>query len=176
MVTTGVRLFRLGLVTVLLATVAAAQTTVMLKTMPGTRGLEAQGKGGVSGMPPASIAGQLGASSALVDLNADGYDDLVVGAPGLPTVPNSGNLDDAGHVYVRFGGPGFGLPGDSGDFNFASFSVGQAIDFYGDPGDRAGASIAAAGDVNGDGVQDVVIGTPGHTQLGRTAAGGQAGG
>ncbi len=156
----------------LIASAATAQSTVMLKTMSGTRGFEAQGKGGVSGTPSKPIQGMLGASSALVDLNADGYDDLVVGAPSLPTSPNMGVLDDAGHVYVRFGGPGLGLPGDGGNFNFASFTAGSAVDLFGEPGDRAGASIAAAGDVNGDGVQDVIIGTPGRSFGGRNAAGG----
>ena len=172
MVTTTLRLSLLSLTAALLAPLAEGQTTVMLKTMPGTRGLEAQGKGGLTGVPASSLAGQLGAASALVDLNADGFDDLIVGAPGLPTSPNLGVLDDAGHVYLRFGGPAAGLPGDAGNFNFASFSAGQAVDFFGDPGDRAGASIAAAGDVNGDGVQDVIIGAPGRTLSGRTAAGG----
>jgi hypothetical protein len=171
-VTTGERFLGLALGTLLLATAASAQASVKLKLMPGTRGLEAQGKGGVAGNPTAPIAGQLGASSALVDLNADGFDDLVVGAPALPLVPGNGVLDEAGHVYVRFGGGGFGLPGDGGNFSFASFLAGQAVDLTGEPGDRAGASVAAAGDVNGDGVQDVIIGTPGRTLGGRTAAGG----
>jgi hypothetical protein len=169
--TTGM-LLRAGLLAALLAPLATAQTAITLKTMAGTRGLEAQGKGGLTGVPASSLTGSLGAASALVDMNADGFDDLVVGAPTLPTNPNGGVLDEAGHVYLLFGGPGKGLPGDTGNFNFASFTQGKAVDFVGEPGDRAGSTIARAGDVNGDGAQDVLIGTPNRSVGGRTASGG----
>jgi len=159
-------------VLLLLGAPTAAQTNVLLKSMPAIRGLEAQGRGGLTGFPPAAVPGTLGQSSAVVDLDGDGFDDLIVGAPKLPILPGSGVLDDAGHVYVLFGSAGSGLPGSSGDFNFGNFAQGQAVDLRGEPGDQAGAAVAAAGDVNGDGRQDVIVGTPGHTFAGRTNSGG----
>src|SRR5262245_31440125 len=125
----------------LLSCVAAAQTTLQLDDMSGERGLICQGALGVAGSPLKPVVGDLGRSSAVVDLNGDGFDDLVVGAPLLPTSPASGILDDAGHAYVLFGSAAKGLPGSSPDFTFGSFSQGQAIDFAGDAGDHAGASV-----------------------------------
>lgn len=154
------------------AAVAKGQTVLQLDDMSGVRGLICQGQLGVSGPPLQPIKGDLGRTSALVDLNGDGFDDLVVGAPLLPTSPGTGVLDDAGHAYILFGSGGSGLPGSSPDFTFASYTKGQAIDLFGDPGDHAGAAVAAVGDVDGDGFQDVAIGAPNHTIGNRTAAGG----
>jgi len=89
-----------------------------------------------------------GASVAIVgDVNGDGLDDFLVSAPGK---------------YATFA-PGtaylfFGKTGDWGkDINLsyadASF-VGENKD------DFAGLSIAGAGDVNGDGYKDIIIGAP----------------
>jgi len=165
-------LFRGAFFLALLSSATAAQTTMQLDDMSGERGLICQGALGLAGSPLQPVAGDLGRSSAVLDINGDGFDDLVVGAPLLPTSPASGVLDAAGHAYVLFGSAGKGLPGSSPDFNFASFSQGQAIDLFGDPGDHAGASVCAVGDVDGDGFEDVAIGAPNHTVGGRTAAGG----
>src|SRR5262249_2064625 len=127
----------------LLAGAASAQTDVLLNQLSGVRGMKVQGQPGLTGPPTAPMAGDLGRSSALVDLNGDGLADLVVGAPLLPTAPGTGVLDDAGHTYILFGSPDKGTPGSSPDFSFASFNQGEAVDLVGDPGDRAGSSVAA---------------------------------
>ncbi|MGQ0551639.1 MAG: hypothetical protein ACT4PU_00290 [Planctomycetota bacterium] len=146
----------------------------LLQDMPAVRGIRVYGQGGISGSFPvvSPVVGELGSGSAFADLNHDGYDDLITGAPSLPTAPLSGTLDEAGRVYVLFGGPTNGLPGSTPTFDFSNFSAGQAIEFVGDPGDRLGSAVSAAGDVDGDGIDDVVIGAPSHTFLGRQAAGG----
>ena len=77
------------------------------------------------------------------DVNGDGYGDLVVGAFGY----EEGELDE-GRVYVYYGGPG-GLstaPAWIVDSNQIS--------------SRFGRCVASAGDVNGDGFSDVLVGAP----------------
>jgi PKD repeat protein len=70
------------------------------------------------------------------DLNGDQYDDVVVGAYGA---------GGAGRTYVYYGGPG--LDGTA-DRTFAGE----------DPGDNFGLSVAPAGDVDGDGNVDLIVG------------------
>lgn len=151
---------------------ALSQTTITLNQIPGIRGIKAQGVPGVTVAPQAPLPGELGRCSAMLDLNGDGFDDMVVGAPLLPTSPGTGVQDDAGHCYVVFGTADKGLPGSSPDFKMTTFVQGQGVDFVGDPGDKAGSSVAAVGDVDGDGFQDVLIGAPNRTIGGRTSAGG----
>jgi len=70
------------------------------------------------------------------DVNKDGYSDLVVGAP-------HSHYDD-GKVYVYLGGsPMDTLP----DAIMAGSGIGQF-----------GAAVASAGDVNGDGCEDILVG------------------
>lgn len=93
------------------------------------------------------------------DINGDGFADLILGAPSA-----GGN---AGRSYVVFGtAGGFGASIDlsaiaAGTGGFAI--AGQAA------GDRLGYSVAAAGDVNGDGFDDLIIGAYGaNSQAGRS--------
>lgn len=86
------------------------------------------------------------------DLDGDGRRDLVVGAPGAGA--GSGR-PAAGAVYVLFTsrlGARVGLAnlGDRG------YRIDGAA-----AGDRAGAAVSAAGDMNGDGLAELVIGAPG---------------
>lgn len=85
------------------------------------------------------------------DLDADGFDDLVVGAD----LEDSGGVD-AGAAYV-FYGSGERLPIGSTSLGTADGKlVGEA------PGDRAGLAISIAGKLDGDPFDDFVIGAFGH--------------
>ncbi len=96
--------------------------------------------------------GQAGAHvSSAGDFNADGYADFIVGAPGV----SFNGLPDAGTAYVVFGSPA-GRPGTVDLYS----SLGR--EFYGTTGSGfLGSSVAAAGDVNGDGSGDIILGSEG---------------
>jgi hypothetical protein len=86
-------------------------------------------------VPNASIA-------AAGDVNGDGYADLVLGAPqnGMP-----------GQSYLLFGGP-------AGIVKVPASTVDGSEAMMGATSAQFGASVGGAGDVNGDGYDDVVIG------------------
>jgi hypothetical protein len=108
----------------------------------------------------AETRSDLGRAFASGDLNADGYADLIIGAPGLDA--NGAYLDGA--VYIFRGGRKLsGLI----DFNTRlpdAEIVGNAF------GSGAGASLLAA-DINGDGIDDLIIGAPAASFPNRLRAG-----
>jgi Ca2+-binding RTX toxin-like protein len=102
------------------------------------------------GALPGDASGQ--AVSGAGDFNGDGYDDLLVGAP--DTDPNG---DGSGAVYLVFG-KATGIPLN---FSLASIDGINGIKLAGvAAGDGAGRSVAAAGDVNNDGYDDLIVGAP----------------
>ncbi len=88
------------------------------------------------------------------DINGDGYADLVIGAPYYPG--GSG----PGRSYTVFGGPGVG---SSGVFNLSNLTGANGFKLDGEnTGDYSGTSVSAAGDINGDGQDDLLIGSYGY--------------
>ncbi len=87
------------------------------------------------------------------DVNSDGFDDFLLGAPNIW-------LDDDEYYYLGYGAGGAYLflgplgPGTVGTSEADLFFAGEA------EGDVAGYSVAAAGDLDSDGISDFVIGAP----------------
>jgi VCBS repeat-containing protein len=112
--------------------------------------LDLSGLNGANGFKLSGVAasdGSGGSVSAAGDVNGDGYGDLVVGADG----------NGAGASYVVFGaGNAFAsnldLSSLDGTNGFRIIGAGT--------GDQSGYSVSAAGDVNGDGYGDLIIGAP----------------
>ncbi len=91
-----------------------------------------------------SSSDRLGRSVASGDVNGDGYRDIVVGSPQA-----SVNGNDSGLVRVYSGMNGCVL-----------------ATLYGESfGDSFGTSISAAGDIDGDGLADLLVGAPGDDDL-----------
>lgn len=106
---------------------------------------------------------KLGTSvSAAGDVNGDGYDDFLVARPaaGSDFSPAAFPLSAYGYTYVVFGGAG-GLPANfnlgtlNGTDGFAVLSRDSATN-----SNASGSSVAGAGDINGDGYADLLIGAP----------------
>lgn len=90
---------------------------------------------------PGDPAGFGFAVAGVGDVDGDGYGDVVVGVPGADNT--------AGRVYVLRGS-------SSGPQTAAAFLTSPA-----GAGSIFGFTLAAAGDVNGDGYADVIVGAPG---------------
>jgi hypothetical protein len=85
------------------------------------------------------------------DVNGDGIADVIVGAPS-----NDAVAQFAGRAYL-FSGP---LEGEINTGNAEAIITAEAF------GDNLGFSVASAGDVNGDGVDDILIGARSNDDAG----------
>ena len=87
------------------------------------------------------------------DVNGDGYDDIIIGA--YHADPNGSN---SGSTYVIFGNEdGFASDINLSDIARGDGSVGFRLDGE-RASDNSGYSVSSAGDVNGDGYDDIIIG------------------
>ena len=87
------------------------------------------------------------------DVNGDGFDDLIVSAKGAAT-PNG---DDSGSSYVVFGQ----ASGFSAAMNLSTLNGSNGFRLDGVAADdQSGKSVSTAGDVNGDGFDDLIVGAP----------------
>ena len=85
------------------------------------------------------------------DINGDGLDDVIIGAPNA----NPNGLSGAGESYVVFGGTEVG---NSGSLNLSDLDGVNGFVIAGsNVGDSSGGSVDGAGDINGDGLDDVII-------------------
>jgi len=106
----------------------------------------AAGLTGSAASPTFSASGEgagayFGGVASAGDVNGDGYADVIVGA--------SGANSSTGKIYL-FQGSAAGLTGSAANPAFSA--TGETA------GDRFGGSVAGAGDVNGDGYADVIVG------------------
>lgn len=110
--------------------------------------------GGSSGIPTGTLsntqfksntpnAGYGTSISAAGDVNGDGFGDIIVGAPG---VSNGQNNEGVARIY-------YGSPNGITSASNTLIEVNQAEAAF-------GTSVAGAGDVNGDGYDDVIVGAP----------------
>ncbi len=94
--------------------------------------------------------------SAAGDVDADGYDDLLIGAPG--NRDGAGYDTGAAHLILGSASPAsLGLAAANAQYSGEAFN------------DSAGYSVSAAGDVDADGYDDLLIGAPYNDDGGSSA-------
>ena len=111
---------------------------------------------GVSGS--VSSNERFGAAVASGDLNADGYDDVVIGVPGEFRCWNAiGVCGDVGGINILYGSAN-GITAAGNEYITQRTN---GISGIPNVGEEFGASVAT-GDLDGDGYDDIVVGVPGE--------------
>ena len=115
---------------------------------------------GISGLSEGDQSGR--AVSGAGDVNGDGFADLIIGAP---YVSETDEDRQQGEAYVVFGGAGVGTGGtiELDDIAEGDGSGGFVIEGVTEGYSEFGSSVSGAGDVNGDGFDDFLVGRPGDS-------------
>ena len=113
--------------------------SILLSSLDGTTGFSlTDPAGGLYGGYSVASAG---------DVNGDGFADLIVGGPG-------GSRHGGG--FVVFGK----ASGFAANLDLSTLNGSNGFALPGPAGGAAGTSVASAGDVNGDGFADLIVGAP----------------
>ncbi|MFH2123207.1 MAG: hypothetical protein ABIJ50_06995 [Pseudomonadota bacterium] len=128
----------------------------------------------IASFPSEAFANEwFGYALAAGDFNNDGYDDLAIAVPRNYYPPPTA-LADAGGVNIIYGSPqGLGIEGIPAPQILSQGDWG--LDGTVEAGDQFGRSLAT-GDINGDGFDDLAIGTPLENYIGMSSAVIHAGG
>ncbi len=133
---------------------SAAPADVTLATLTPAAGFPIKGVGSAA-LTGLSVA-------AAGDVNDDGVDDVVIGA----RFASPGTTDQAGAAYVVYGAKGTRAGVDLAALGTQGFAADGPEDYA-----EAGYAVAGAGDVNGDGIDDVVVGARRASPGGISSAG-----
>lgn len=131
---------------------AQSLRTIDLRTLDGSNGFRIN-RGGTS----TSNAG---------DVNGDGIDDVIIGTLGRQAVPSFNITAQPAETYVVFGQNGGSAP--TLDVSTLDGTNGFVIT---DPNPALGYSVSGAGDVNGDGVDDLILGASSYRLDGSSRSG-----
>ncbi len=99
------------------------------------------------------------------DFNNDGFVDVVISPPLAESGP-AGARTSCGECYIWFGNGSV-----SGQWDGSAPGPNARVQFYGAASNDYLGTELGAGDVNGDGIRDLLIGAPGANPLGRSNAG-----
>ncbi|MBX9736049.1 MAG: integrin alpha, partial [Phycisphaerales bacterium] len=128
--------------------------SINLSSLDGNNGFRLDGvaAGDLSGISVSSAG----------DINGDGFDDLIIGAPLADPIPES---FPSGSSYIVFGK----ASGFSNQINLSSLDGNNGFRLDGIGGSsyyatHSGSSVSSAGDIDGDGFDDVIIGSPGFNR------------